>query len=181
TIVVLAPGLHADGTVIEDVYGGEAGLQLAENNTLLDESVVAAVVLSGQIAVAECAVLAFEAASERGNDPRSQRWTHHTRAHQGRGNADAVRPGEPLVMHCRQLTARPIDPRMIGTERETQVEVGQIEGHEVIEGIRLDGIQRRDPGAKAAEDGRGDRLGANHADIDTGCVVHGIPVAEGES
>ena len=65
----------------------------------------------------------------------------HTGRNQGCNCVDPVRPGQVRVFHLRQDPLGPVDPRVLGTQRKTQIESMKIKGHQVHQGFRFDAVQ----------------------------------------
>src|SRR5262249_49614116 len=149
-------------------------------DALLDEPVMRAEIVAGEIAVAEGAVAALVAAGEDGDGGVGQRRAHHAGGDQRRDGADAVRSRQAVPAHRVVDAGRPVDSRMLGPHRKADVEGAEIEGDQVVERRPFDGVEAGHPIAMALEDLRRDLVRLKGTDINAGKTAHRIPASDAE-
>src|SRR4029077_13563832 len=87
-------------------------LQRAENDTLLDKPVVAAVIALGEGSITKRTMVALKASRKRGHGPRDQYGTHHAGPRQRRGRIDAVWTSQARILRRGRGPRRPSESRM---------------------------------------------------------------------
>ena len=139
--IARGPRLHPHLADIVDPEGGETRLQFAEHDPLLDEAVMRAVILLRQRPVAKRPVFALEPAGKGRRRPLDRLRIHHAVHDQRSDAADAVGTRQPRVADRLERPFGPPDPRMVGTKRESKIELREIQGHHVIQCVRLDRVE----------------------------------------
>ena len=168
--------VHLSGHRREDRR--KSRLQLAEDHAFLDEAVVAAMVALGQGTEAKRAVLALEAAGERGDRARRVGRRDHAGDHERIGTVDTVRPRESRVLRLAWRTRRPAEAWVLGTEREVEVEAREIERHQVDECRRLGRGQRIDARLVTVANVAIHGFGHQHAEVGLRNPAQRIPAAD---
>src|ERR1019366_1067273 len=111
-----------------------------EHHPLLDEAVMRAVILLRQRSMAKCPMFALESAGERRRRPLDRLRIHHA-VYDQRGDAsDTVGARQARVADRFERTFGPPDAWMVGSECESEVELREIQGHHVIQCVRLDRV-----------------------------------------
>ncbi len=87
-------------------------------------------------------------------------------------------PGQAVVADRRDDHVGPADPRVVGAQAKAEVELLEVEGHEVDEGRGLDRIERRDPALLGLVNFRRHEVGPEGGHEDARVVLRRIPVAD---
>ncbi len=123
-------------------------------------------------------MVALEAAGECSDGARCIFRAHHASDRERRCTIDAVRARQRAINRFRRRTRRPAETRVLGAEQETQVELAEIEGHQVDERLRLRRIESIDTALMPVAQARGDDLGHDDAQVDIRQTAQPVPLAE---
>ena len=123
-------------------------------------------------------MIALEAAGECRDGARCIFRAHHAGDRERRCIADAVRARQRLINRLGRRTRRPAETRVPGAERKAQVELAEVEGHQVDERLRLDRVESIDTALASVEQAAGDGLGHHDAHVDIRQAAQPVPLAE---